>query len=264
MNDLAWSALVRPVRGIARRAFGIEFDELMCLGCSVVRRFDASPHVSISFDDSPRPDTTSELLEALAQYNTKATFFVIGDHARRYPDIVRKIQADGHEIGNHTQHHRDLHRVSPRLLAREILQCQRTLQEILGARPKLFRAPYGHFRWDMRDRARLGSIEALVGWDVAPPYAESDPEIIADYVLERVRPGSIILLHDGLSGVGGAISKAAGRAAATSLHLIIPELQRRGLMTVPIGQQLVDFAGAPHRSPAPVRHPLFGVASPYA
>ncbi len=264
MNSSAWIALARRVGRLTERAFGIGFDELMCLGCSVIPRFDASPHVSISFDDGPRPGTTDEILEALARYSVKATFFVIGEQAQRYPDMVRKIQADGHEIGNHSQHHPDLRSVSPRRLAQEMVQCQETLERILGARPRLFRAPYGHFRWDMRARAGLGGIETLVGWDVTPPFEEIRAELISDYILQRVRPGSIILLHDGLAGVEEGLSEAAGRAAAASMHRIIPELQQRGLMITPIGQQLSAFPEARHRSPSPLRRLSLGRAYPGA
>ncbi len=228
----------RIVGKISRECFDMQYSEVMSLGCSLINRFDDSSAISLTFDDSPNPDTTDIILRALDRFKVRATFFVVGDYARRHPDLLRAIAAHGHEIGNHTTSHPDLYWVPPSKLRREIVECQEILEKLTGRRPETFRAPYGNFRWDLAQTYKFEGIKSLVKWDVAPRCDETNPEIIASYILERTRPGSIILLHDELVGVPEGLSKAAGEAAAECLNIVIPRLLERNLHFKTISEQI--------------------------
>ncbi len=236
LANRAWQFTARAIDALGRRTIGKDFDDLMSIGCKINCRFENSDAVYLTFDDGPNPNTTSRLLHALQRECVKGTFFCIGRNARRWPALVQSIARAGHTLGNHSMTHPDLYRVSPRRLRNELLACQETLESIVGP-ATLFRAPYGHFRWDLRFAGTTG-IKHLIKWDVAPPWNETDPFRLADHILASVRPGSIILLHDGLASRDAQLSAAAGAAAAECVRLIAPEIRSRGLEFKTIGEQL--------------------------
>ena len=101
------------------------------------------PYIAMTFDDGPSSETTPRLLEILKQRNIKATFFLIGENAASNPDIVRRILADGHEIGNHSWTHPQLSRLSDDRVTAEINKTQDAIKEASGFTPTLLRPPYG-------------------------------------------------------------------------------------------------------------------------
>jgi len=238
-SNHAWQLATRVIGGISRRLLHVHFDDLMSLGCTIIHRFENSTNlVSLTFDDGPQPDTTRKIIATLARHSVHATFFVIGDNARRYPDLVRALQYGGHEIGNHSYTHQDLHRLQSKKVRLEVRDCQQTLRELTGTLPTLFRAPFGHFRWELSNGGRLDGIQSLVHWDVAPPHSETNPSRLTDYIVSRARPGSIIVLHDGLSGAHKERSRAVGDTTAACLESLIPALRARQLDFRTISEQL--------------------------
>jgi peptidoglycan-N-acetylglucosamine deacetylase len=154
--------------------------------------------VALTFDDGPNPIFTPRILDTLAQFGARGTFFVIGRRAEQYPEIVRAIAAAGHEVGNHTYHHRPLWLLPPHLTREEIDRCARVLSSILGQPPRYFRPPWGRFNWAayrhcarVEERPILWSLRAE-GW---MPIAS--PEAIVHTVARQLHPGAIIDLHDG-------------------------------------------------------------------
>mgnify|MGYP001553329063 CR=1 FL=1 len=153
--------------------------------------------ISLTFDDGPNPDATPRILDTLARQNVKATFFILGAHAERWPDLVHRVVAEGHQIGNHGYFHRKLHLKTPSYVKRDLILGKRAIERAGGDTPRLFRAPHG-FRnpWVSAIASSLG--ERTVGWslgvwDSALPGAKA----IVDRTIEGTRAGSIILLHDG-------------------------------------------------------------------
>jgi peptidoglycan/xylan/chitin deacetylase (PgdA/CDA1 family) len=238
--DFIWRNTARVVDGVGRRTVGRGFADLMAFGCSIVHGFANSDSVSLTFDDSPSPHSTAAIVDRLARYNVPATFFCIGDNVARYPELARLIASSGHELGNHSMTHADLYRVGPQRLRREVAACQSVLQATCGVPVSLFRAPYGRFRGDLGLAAATG-IRNLVKWDIAPAWFESDAAFLANEILERARPGSIILLHDGLANVDESHARAVGEATAECVTIVVPELLSRGLKFKTIGQQLAEF-----------------------
>jgi peptidoglycan/xylan/chitin deacetylase (PgdA/CDA1 family) len=242
LPDMLKAGAIRVVGGVAKAFFGMEFEDVMAAGCKLIHRFEGSNAICLTFDDGPNPDITPSILSILARYQVRATFFIVGENARRHPELLRAIAQDGHEIGNHTMTHPSLYWVSPSVLRREVVECQDLIAEITGERPESFRAPYGHFRWDLARTGRLGGIRNLVCWDVSAPWQETDPEALSAYILDHVRPGSIAGLHDNLVGVSESLRRAAGAATAMSLNTVIPYLLERGIYCRTVSEQVQSQA----------------------
>ena len=99
--------------------------------------------VALTFDDGPNPEATPAVLDALASGGVKATFFILGRHAERWPDLVERVAADGHRVGNHGYFHRKLHFKSPNYVRNDLELGTKAIEAAGGGRPTLFRAPHG-------------------------------------------------------------------------------------------------------------------------
>ena len=157
------------------------------------------PRIALTFDDGPNEPYTSHVLSTLEQYKIKATFFVIGQNARRYPDVCRRIVTAGNVIGNHSyHHHKSLCLRWGKAIARDIELSRQAIYECTGFEPKLFRPPHG-FRtpWLMRTVRHLGYT--VVTWDnmTGDWKANKSAEEIGQTVVQRAKPGGVIVLHDG-------------------------------------------------------------------
>lgn len=153
--------------------------------------------VALTFDDGPNPDATPAILDALAQANVKATFFILGRHAERWPDIVLRIFHEGHQVGNHGYFHRRLHFKRPFYVRQDIKLGKRAIERTGAKSPDWFRAPHG-FRnpWVNSIAKSLG--ERVAGWSLG--VWDTDRPGVSEIVKRTVggtKPGSIILLHDG-------------------------------------------------------------------
>jgi peptidoglycan/xylan/chitin deacetylase (PgdA/CDA1 family) len=151
----------------------------------------------LTFDDGPNPGVTERVLEVLEREAVPATFFMVGRHVERHQETARAVALAGHEIGNHTYSHLKLHRVGPRRAAEEIRRGHETIAEVTGVVPRSFRAPHG-YRSPFVARAIAPFRYQVFGWtfgvwDTARPGAET----IRTRVRTGLRPGSILLLHDG-------------------------------------------------------------------
>ncbi|MEO7217849.1 MAG: polysaccharide deacetylase family protein [Gemmatimonadaceae bacterium] len=153
--------------------------------------------VSLTFDDGPNPDATSAILDALGASGVKATFFFLGRHVERWPEIVHRAAAEGHQIGNHGYFHRKLHFRGIGYVRDDLGRGKRAIEAASGVTPGHFRAPHG-FRspWVTAIARSMG--ERTVGWslgvwDTDLPGAEA----ITRRTVEGAKPGYILLLHDG-------------------------------------------------------------------
>jgi peptidoglycan/xylan/chitin deacetylase (PgdA/CDA1 family) len=160
-----------------------------------------SSGVALTFDDGPSEDTPA-LLELLKQEGVKATFFVIGSQIEKHPEIVRRIAAEGHLIGNHTYSHPNLMICTPQRTRQELERVQKQLQELTGQKPTWWRPPFG-FRspWTQAVAARLGLKCAL--WTVNPrDFQDPGSLVIVERIMAALDKGVIVLLHDGLEKRG--------------------------------------------------------------
>ncbi len=153
--------------------------------------------VALTFDDGPNPDATPRILDTLAEKGVHATFFILGSHAERWPELVRRISHDGHHVGNHGYFHRKLHFKSPFYVNRDIRLGLRAIRRAGAPAPRWFRAPHG-FRSPWTTPIALSYGERTVGWSLG--VWDSDRPGVDEIVrrtIEGVTPGSIVLLHDG-------------------------------------------------------------------
>jgi peptidoglycan/xylan/chitin deacetylase (PgdA/CDA1 family) len=156
--------------------------------------------VALTFDDGPWPGQTREVLRILHRYRARATFFMIGNLMERYPGIVRDVVRAGMPIGDHSWSHPSappFSELTPHRLATEVLDTASVLRRH-GVEPYLFRPPGGSYDDDVLREARQDGMRTVI-WDVDPDdyLASRTRKDLTAYVLRHVRPGSIVLLHDG-------------------------------------------------------------------
>lgn len=153
---------------------------------------------ALTFDDGPDPDLTPRILDILERYDVKATFFALGYNAGRHPRLLRRIVAEGHEIGSHGNHHLNLAETSPAETRSEIELGTRLVEEEARVPVRVFRPPYGRM-----DEASLRLLalrgDDMVVWSInRGKLAWRDPHRIAAHVVGSLEPGGIIGLHDGI------------------------------------------------------------------
>lgn len=180
--------------------------------------------IAITFDDGPHPAFTPKLLDILKQYNVKATFFLVGMMAEKYPDLVKAEVAAGHDVGNHTYHHVNLTKIPVGNVAAEIKACGEVIQHITGDAPHLFRPPGGDYNRQVAETSEaLGYIMVL--WTDDPgDYASPGMKAIQMRTLDRVANGGIILIHDGV------------QQTVDVLPLILDYLKKKGYEVVTIDE----------------------------
>ncbi len=156
--------------------------------------------IALTIDDGPDPAVTPKVLDILDRYAVKATFFCIGEKAARYPDLCREIVARGHDVENHSQRH--LHWFSLlgyRGIMKELHEAQTTLTKITGKAPLFFRAPAG-LRNPFLDPALSRLNLRLASWSIrAYDTRNGDADNVAGKLLEGLKKGAILLMHDGNS-----------------------------------------------------------------
>ena len=162
--------------------------------------------IALTYDDGPNPAATPALLDVLARHNARATFFMIGEHARSYPELVRAVHEAGHLLGNHTMTHPWLAWQPARVIREELSGCSKLLEDLIGQPVRYMRPPHGARRPAvMRIAHQLGMQTVqwnIMGHDWQPIGAEGILKHI-DKGLQRVRRwhrGGNILLHDGHQG----------------------------------------------------------------
>jgi peptidoglycan/xylan/chitin deacetylase (PgdA/CDA1 family) len=202
-------------------------------GAIVVHGPPDRPHFSLTFDDGPGGGT-QWTLELLERAGAKATFFLVGSEVERHPDMARAVRDGRHELGSHSMHHLD-HAESERADAlADMVEGANAIQRVLGMEPRLYRAPYGHFV-----PVTLAEAEKR-GWGCVFWSASGDDwregetaASIAERVLEDLRPGAIVLLHDSRRAKPTNCAPMLG-----ALETVLEEAARRGLVSVSVGELL--------------------------
>lgn len=151
-----------------------------------------TPTLYLTFDDGPIPELTPWVLDILDKYQIKATFFCVGENVLKYPEIVKRIQNDGHKIGNHTYNHLKGWGISNKQYFNNIKECNNLLES------NLFRPPYGRIKHSQYKSIK--KIYKVVFWDVlSHDYSSKiSPEACLKNSIKYTRNGSIIVFHDNL------------------------------------------------------------------
>ena len=155
------------------------------------------PVFALTFDDGPDPTNTPAVLSVLAAHNASATFFLIAERARAYPSIVEDLRSAGHEVALHGRRHIDLTAVAPWTAVATVRGGLHELRTVVGAPVRFFRPPYGTQSPFTYAAARRCGLE-VVGWSASPrDFLELEPERHVAITLDDLRPGGIVLMHDG-------------------------------------------------------------------
>lgn len=186
--------------------------------------------IAFTFDDGPNPQYTDRLLKILNEYHVPATFFVVGKQVERYPQLLRKIFQEKHELANHTYSHRNLKKLSFKEFKNELEKTHQLVQSITEQKMKFFRPPGGHYDQNVIQRGKkLGYTMIL--WTMFPKdHINPSPEIIRNRVLNNAGENGIALFH----GVENTLSV---------LPELIVALRKRGYSFVTLSQLPSEWYG---------------------
>ena len=196
--------------------------------------------VSLSFDAAWGNEDTQMLIDILAKYNVKATFFVVGEWVDKYPESVKALHDAGHEVMNHSNAHPHMAKLTAKQIIDEVNRCSDKIEAVTGVRPTLFRCPYGEY-----DDNVIGTVNGMgltaVQWDTdSLDWKKLTAGEIYKRVSSKVQPGSIVLFHN------------AGLHTPEALPSIIEYLLAEGYTIVPIseilltGDTYIDHTGRQH------------------
>ena len=194
------------------------------------------PAVAITFDDGPNDPYSLAIADVLESRGARGTFYMVGSAIDRNPEIVQTLVERGHQVGNHSYHHDYWRWLDPRYP--ELGRTQDAFERAIGRCPTTYRPPHGQ-RTPFISGLVAASGMRTITWDTsAMDWTLTDGREVARRVLDRVQPGSIVLLHDGLDG----IPDADRQVVLDALPIILDGLEARGLRAVRV-DELVDTGG---------------------
>lgn len=183
--------------------------------------------VALTFDDGPWPGQTDAVLDILRYEQVKATFFMVGTQVYSYPDIARRVRAEGHAVANHTLGHAILDRVGPSEVRRQVSEGQSAIERVVGVRPNWFRPPGGQMSAAVGVECARHRLDIAM-WTVDPQdWRRPDTAILVRNVIDNTGPGAVVLLHDG----GGDRTRTI-----EALTPILRELKKRGYTFVTLDE----------------------------
>lgn len=179
-------------------------------------------YIALTFDDGPSPRCTPQLLDGLAELGAKATFFVVGCQAVKDPDLVQRMAAEGHQVGNHSYTHAALDTISPAEALADLAENDALLRELLGDGDYWVRPPYGA----MTSSEASALTVPLVNWSVdTEDWLTKDAEKILDVIYRSAGDGDIVLLHDRyLNSVEAALAAVAHLQQQGYVFVTVEEL----------------------------------------
>lgn len=180
--------------------------------------------VALSFDAAWGNEQTQKLIDILAEYNVKTTFFVVGDWVDKYPESVAALHNAGHEVMNHSNTHPHMPSLSKSDIQKQIEDCNKKIAAITGVTPTLFRAPYGDYNNNLILTLK-GMGMYTIQWNIdSLDWKELTPEQMTARIIPKVTPGSIILFHNG------------GKYTPDVLPSILSTLQNDGYKIVKVSE----------------------------
>ncbi|MBD2870385.1 polysaccharide deacetylase family protein [Paenibacillus arenilitoris] len=223
--------------GIISRTFGFR----------VFKKGRAQREIALTFDDGPDPVYTPQLLDLLARYKAKATFFVVGSHAEGQEALLRRMKEEGHVIGIHNYVHKSNWLMRPRTVKRQIERTAELIEKATGERSAYYRPPWGIV--NVFDYANLGYLQIILWSAMFGDWRiRVGAERLRKRMMRKLRPGEVILLHD--CGMTFGADKDAPRNMLAALEAYLEEGTRRGYRFVDIQEmiKLTDSARASHAS----------------
>ena len=186
---------------------------------------DSPKKIALTFDDGPHPYYTQQLLDGLKERDAKASFFVMGKQAEACPELILRMQTEGHLIGNHTYSHLQLGKENRETFKAELIKTNELLRGITGEEPQYVRPPYGS--WDKSFESELTMIPVL--WTIDPmDWCSSDVGGIVQRVTKKAEENAVILMHDEY------------KSSVTAALQIVDILQKQGYEFVTVDEILFD------------------------
>ena len=180
--------------------------------------------IAISFDAAWGADYTEDLLKILKNYDVKTTFFLVGFWVDKYPDMVKRIDEEGHEIGNHSSKHPHMSQLSKEQIVAELASTSEKIEAITNKKVTLFRPPFGDYNNRLIETSREMGIQ-VIQWDVdSLDYKDYGADAIVKRVLSKVKNGSIVLFHNNATYTKDA------------LPIILENLRKEEYKIVPVSE----------------------------
>ena len=180
--------------------------------------------VSLTINCAWNADDIDLILNTLQKENVKVTFFMVGDWVKKYPEAVKKIYEAGHEIGNHSDTHSHVNKMSYEKNRKEIIECSNKIKEITGKSTSLYRGPYGEYN-DTVIKAARSEKQEVIQWNIDTlDYKGLTGKEMVERISEKLTKGSIILMHNGT------------KYTAESLEMIIENIKSKGYNIVPVSE----------------------------
>lgn len=186
------------------------------------RKIDPNlPMVALTFDDGPYDRATIPILDVLKEHNSVATFFVLGNRVTKHREIVQRIIMEGNEIGNHSFNHKQLTTIPSKEIKDQIVRTQNAVIEVAGIEPKIMRPTYGSYDNKLREQVNM----PMILWSIdTEDWKNKNAQKIKEHVLENVRDGDIVLMHDMYISTAEAVEE------------LVPELINMGFQLVTVSE----------------------------
>lgn len=201
------------------------YEEIEVMSTNETESNGAEKKIAITFDDGPNYIYTEMLLDGLKERGVHATFFLIGEAAKKYPDLVKRMDREGHLIGNHTYHHVSLKNANTFLIGHEVIKTNDEIEKVIGKRPEYLRPPFGEYQDNIETLTEM----TCVLWTVDPlDWCCDDAYAIVRRIEENAKDHAIILMHD--------CYKSSVMAALTA----IDDLQKEGYEFVTVDEIIFE------------------------
>ncbi len=163
--------------------------------------------IALTFDDGPKPGATEPLVAELDRLGIKGTFFLVGKQVKAFPELAKEIQESGHEIANHSYTHPNLTKISLDEAERELVDADKEMQAITGARVVYWRPPGGNYNTEVLDRARKHNYVCVLWTINTADYLNPGADKIAKLVIDKATPGGIVMMHSGVPDSVAALER---------------------------------------------------------
>lgn len=216
-------------------------------GFRVFRRGSTEHEYALTFDDGPDAQYTPQLLDLLKKYDAKATFFVVGSHAERNPELVKRMYDEGHLIGIHNYVHKSNWFMRPATVTKQIMKTDKIIHSITGERSSYYRPPWGIVNLFDLNKKRSGNFKIVLWSAMFGDWRERiGADRLTERMLQKLHPGEVLLLHD--CGTTAGANPDAPRQMLIALERVLEEAKRQGLKSIRIDDMIKAKENSPERS----------------